>query len=53
LDEGYRMLSNLIGIEPDEIHAGLRVCVELLPVGSAEPGEPVRALPYFRPDRAG
>ena len=43
LDEGYRMLTNLIGIEPEAVCEGLRVRVDLQGVG----GE--RVLPYFRP----
>jgi uncharacterized OB-fold protein len=43
LDEGYQMLSNVIGCEPDDIHAGLRVAVEFHLVGEGI------NLPYFRP----
>ncbi|WP_406288045.1 Zn-ribbon domain-containing OB-fold protein [Embleya sp. NBC_00896] len=45
LDEGYRMLTNLVEVEPADIHSGMRVRVDLRPTG----GEPV--LPLFTPDR--
>ena len=44
LDEGYQMLSGLIGCEHDEAAVGLRVQVEFHPVGEI-------TLPYFRPER--
>jgi uncharacterized OB-fold protein len=47
LDDGYRMLTNIIGIEPQDIHEGLRVRVDPHPVGGD------RVLPYFRPDADG
>lgn len=50
LDEGYRMLTNLMGVEPGDIHAGLRVRADPRPAGLPDGGEPARALPYFRPD---
>lgn len=43
LDEGYRMLTNLIGIEAHAVREGMRVRVDPQGVG----GE--RVLPYFRP----
>jgi hypothetical protein len=43
MDEGYQMLSNVIGCEPDDIHDGMRVAVEFHPVGGDV------HLPYFRP----
>lgn len=43
LDEGYRMLTNLIGIDAAAVREGLRVRVDHHGVG----GE--RVLPYFRP----
>jgi uncharacterized protein len=43
MDEGYQMLSNLIGCEPDDAHAGMRVTVDFHPVGGKI------TLPYFRP----
>lgn len=43
LDDGYRMLTNLIGIESHAVREGLRVRID--PHGAG--GE--RALPYFRP----
>jgi uncharacterized OB-fold protein len=45
--EGYQMLTDLIGIEPDQIKAGMPVEVEFHPVG----GE--IHLPYFRPAKTG
>jgi len=46
LDEGYQMVSCLVGCEPDDIGVGMRVAVEFHPAG----GDIV--LPYFRPMRA-
>ncbi|HSA50251.1 MAG TPA: OB-fold domain-containing protein [Yinghuangia sp.] len=43
LDDGYRMLTNLIGIESHPVREGLRVRID--PHGAG--GE--RVLPYFRP----
>lgn len=43
VDEGYQMLSNLIGCEPDEAHAGMRLRVDFHDVGGGI------TLPYFRP----
>jgi uncharacterized OB-fold protein len=42
LDEGYQILSNVIGIPPEEVRVGLRVRVEFHAIGD-------RSLPYFRP----
>jgi uncharacterized OB-fold protein len=41
LDEGYQMLTNIVGIEPDSVQIGLRVQVEFHAVG------PDLTLPYF------
>ena len=43
LDEGFWMMSAVIGCEPEALHDGLRVQVEFHPA-SAE-----ITLPYFRP----
>lgn len=43
LDEGYQMITNLIGIAPDQIRAGMAVVVEFHEV------RPGLHLPYFRP----
>jgi uncharacterized OB-fold protein len=43
LDEGYQMVSNVIGCEPDDVRVGLRVEVEFHPAGKS------MWLPYFRP----
>jgi hypothetical protein len=43
MDEGFQMLSNLIGCEPDAAHGGMRVIVEFHSVGGDI------TLPYFRP----
>jgi uncharacterized OB-fold protein len=45
LDEGYQMMTNLIGIAPDAITPGLRVEVEFHEAGAG------LHLPYFRPAR--
>jgi uncharacterized OB-fold protein len=43
IEEGYQMLSCIIGCAPDEIHSGLPVRVEFHPVREGI------SLPYFRP----
>ena len=43
LDEGFRMLSNLIGCESDAVATGMRVEVTFAPIGGGI------HLPYFRP----
>jgi uncharacterized OB-fold protein len=43
LDEGYQMLSNLVGCTVADVRVGLRVEVEFHPVVKD------RTLPYFRP----
>ena len=43
LDEGFWMLSAVIGCEPEALHEGLRVSVEFHPASSEI------TLPYFRP----
>jgi uncharacterized OB-fold protein len=45
LDEGYQMLTNVIGCQPDDVHAGMRVAVEFHPIGGGI------SLPYFRPQQ--
>jgi len=41
LDEGYQMLTNIVGLAPDELAIGMRVQVEFHAVG------PDVTLPYF------
>ena len=41
LDEGYQMLTNIVGVEPDSVQVGMRVQVEFHAVG------PDVTLPYF------
>jgi uncharacterized OB-fold protein len=43
LDEGYDMVTNIIGCSPDEVRTGTRVIVEFHDVGEGV------NLPYFRP----
>ena len=43
LDEGYQMLTNIVGVAPDELQIGMRVQVQFHAVG------PDVTLPYFRP----
>jgi uncharacterized OB-fold protein len=43
LDEGYSMLSNLVGLDSEEIRIGMRVAVDFVTLD----GGPT--LPYFRP----
>ena len=44
LDEGYAMVSNIIGCDADDVAVGQRVVVEFHPAGEGI------VLPYFRPD---
>ncbi len=41
LDEGYQMLTNVVGVAPDDLAIGMRVRVQFHPVG------PDLTLPYF------
>ncbi len=41
LDEGYQMLTNIVGVAPDDLAIGMRVRVQFQPVG------PDVTLPYF------
>lgn len=41
LDEGYQMLTNIVGVPPDELKIGMRVQVQFHAVG------PDVTLPYF------
>jgi uncharacterized protein len=41
LDEGYQMLTNIVGVQPDELRVGMRVQVQFHAVG------PDVTLPYF------
>lgn len=41
LDEGYQMLTNIIGVAPDELRVGMRVQVQFHAIG------PDVTLPYF------
>jgi uncharacterized OB-fold protein len=43
LDEGFQMVSNLIGCDSDSVRSGLRVAVEFHRVGDGV------QLPYFKP----
>jgi uncharacterized OB-fold protein len=43
LDEGYQMVANIIGCEPEHIHGDMVVQVEFHPIGKGF------MLPYFRP----
>jgi uncharacterized OB-fold protein len=43
LDEGYQMVSTLIGCDPREVRSGMRVTVEFHSIGGGV------KLPYFRP----
>lgn len=45
LDEGYHMMSAVIGCEPEDLRAGLRLVVEFHPASDDV------VLPYFRPDQ--
>lgn len=46
LDEGYQMVSNIIGCPADAVHCGLRVEATFIAVNDD------LTLPYFRPSRA-
>jgi len=41
LDEGYQMLTNIVGVQPDQLEVGMRVQVQFHEVG------PDVTLPYF------
>ena len=43
MDEGYRMMSNIVGINPDKIEVGMRVEVQFHAMNDEI------TLPYFRP----
>jgi uncharacterized OB-fold protein len=43
VDEGYQMVANIIGCEPDDVCCGMKVAVEFHSIGSGI------SLPYFRP----
>ena len=43
LDAGVRMMSNVVGCPPDDVHAGMRVVVAWEPLSDG------RHLPVFRP----
>ena len=45
VDEGFQILSNAVGCEPDDLFVGQRVAVEFHPIGKGF------SLPYFRPTR--
>ncbi len=44
LDEGYQMISALVGCEPGDIHEGMRVAVEFHAL------DDTITLPFFRPE---
>ncbi len=44
VDEGFQILSNLIGCEHDAVHVGMRVAVDFHAISDGT------MLPYFRPD---
>ena len=43
LDEGFWLMTAIVGCEPEELRADLRVAVEFHPAGDEV------VLPYFRP----
>ncbi len=43
LDEGYSLMTNLVGLDSDDLAVGMRVQVEFDAIGEG------RTLPYFRP----
>ncbi|MEX1007704.1 MAG: OB-fold domain-containing protein [Acidimicrobiia bacterium] len=43
VDEGFQMLSNLVGCEHDAVHIGMRITVEFHTIADGT------MLPYFRP----
>jgi uncharacterized OB-fold protein len=47
LDEGIRIVSNLVGVEPDEVRIGLAVQVEFVPTDGDH------HVPVFRPITVG
>jgi len=49
LEEGPRLVCNVVGIAPERVAIGMRVRVEFAPTGDAD----IPALPVFRPLREG
>ncbi len=51
LDEGPRLMSNVVGCEPDDVAIGMSVAVDLQPVDTSDRGESggAFAVPRFRP----
>ena len=47
LEEGVRMMTNVVGCPPDEVHCGMAVTVTWEPLSDG------RRLPLFRPDAGG
>ena len=45
MDDGYQMMSNVVGCEPAKVEVGMRVEVEFRPMSETI------TLPYFRPER--
>jgi hypothetical protein len=43
LEEGIRMMTNVVGCPPDEVHSGMAVAVTWEPLSDG------RQLPLFRP----
>jgi uncharacterized protein len=46
VDEGYQMVTNIVGCEPEDMHLDMRVVVQFQPVGSG------MVIPYFRPEES-
>jgi uncharacterized protein len=44
VDEGYQMIANIIGCEPEDVSDGMKVAVEFHPIGGGI------SLFYFRPE---
>jgi len=44
LEEGYHMISNIVGCDPGDVHVGLRVIVQFERIGDEF------VLPYFTPE---
>jgi uncharacterized OB-fold protein len=43
VDEGYQMIANIIGCEPEDVAPGMKVAVEFHPIGGG------MSQPYFKP----
>jgi uncharacterized OB-fold protein len=54
LEEGPRMQTNIVGVDPETVHVGQAVEVVFEPVfDQADPGSTIAAIPRFAPSGSG